>query len=460
MSFIGKDSLRPRPNLSEEDDQNTIDLPSEASEATDDTGDHSLNDPNLNNYLEENQHLFQTQQTSGTLPLTNMPKKVTPSEKGDSSASDDEKYSSSEEETEESDPVQNAINRVSKKFNRKLQMGGGTSINLEHFDVKQHKPAAWFKKFKKFCQFKQMPAKAACRLFPLVVKDDDVAAWIEEIPAADKSDLEQLEKAFLTEFGPENVALYDEKAALHSCKQGRDSAKTFIRKVMARIRELYKISPSEDLSEPHKQVAQTVLMQGLNSSIRAQLALQGCENLEDIIRVAKLADEANRDARADDNTIREMVGSITEKFYEAVQPCLQKITDGVNSIAVVNEQTPSRASGRDNVPGWSRNRSLAPPVTYPNNNRPGQRTFGFETTEPKRVHFQTFGKPEPTVTFNGKCYGCDRWGHRVSECPNRYRNGNGEFNSRVRTQCQLCGMFGHEALRCRRLFMNQPNSNP
>ena len=50
-------------------------------------------------------------------------------------SSEEEKISSSffsEEEAEETGPVQNAITKMSKKLSRRLQMGGGTSIALEH----------------------------------------------------------------------------------------------------------------------------------------------------------------------------------------------------------------------------------------------------------------------------------------------------------------------------------------
>ena len=463
MSFtIGRQSLRPRENQSLEDGGQTDHekssklQPGEYTE--DDTVNLSLSDQGLDNYLLENGHLFR--QTSGTLRSSDMGKN---DKKHDSS--EEEKVSSSsssEEETEETDPMQNAIVKMSKKLNRKLQMGGGTSIALEHFDIKQHKPASWFKKFRKFCQFKRMNTKAACRLFPLVVKDDDVAAWIEEIPTESKDSLEELEKAFLTEFGPENVALYDEKAALHSLKQGRDSAKTFIRKVMARIRELYKVEPTEDLSDPHRQVAQTVLMQGLSSPIRAQLALQGCSELEDIIRVAKLADEANRDAGMDNTTVREMVGSITERFYEAVQPCLQKITKGVdtinnNSVAVVNGPSLPKPSGQSGTPSWYRNRTFTPPADSSDKAQP--RTGGQQFGRParRRVHFQTFGKAE-SGPFNGTCFICNRWGHKAMECPNRYHHENVGYNFEARVQCQLCKTFGHDASQCQQFARGQPNS--
>ncbi len=446
MSFTGvstRSKANTAPSVVDQDSSESASSTAEYIE--DDTVNLSLNDPGLDPYLRENQDLFRTRKTSETLDKINMPKA-----KGkEKNESDEEKSCSSDEEIAE-DPVKNAIDKISRKLNRQLQMGGGTGITLEHFDARLHKPSSWFAKFRKFCQFKNMTTKAAIRLFPLAVREDDVAAWIEEIPEDDKADLDALEKAFLAEFGPATVALHDQKAALHSLKQGKDSAKRYIRKVMARIRELYGLPATEELNEQVRQVAQTVLMQGLNSSIRAQLALQGCDELEDIIRVAKLADEANRDSQND------MVGSITERVYEAIHPELEQIAVGVNTINSQTNTAPSQPPRCQPTLGWYQNQPQTS-STPMDNAKPGPRYQPMNSQAPKRVQFQPMGKQESSVPFNGVCYGCNRWGHRVAYCTNRYNSGGGTARSTV--ICQLCQRSGHTAPQCRQHFMGPAPGN-
>ncbi len=66
-------------------------------------------------------------------------------------------------------------------------------------------------------------------------------------------------------------------------------------------------------------------------SVQTQLVLEGCKELEDTI-CKFAAGEVNQDAHIDDNTVHEVVESITERLYEAIQPCIQKIVEGLREI--------------------------------------------------------------------------------------------------------------------------------
>ncbi|XP_069110091.1 uncharacterized protein [Argopecten irradians] len=307
-----------------------------------------------------------------------------------------------------------AEQRISEEIDKYSGMAGiGHGIQLGKFSgSKGEDPRTFFNRFKNFLAFTQVKDEQKAPLFALSLELDSSAfRWYDGLQDTVKNDMAQLETAFLDRFDSKPFSRWSNVRDINSMSQGaRQPVLDFVHNVRYKAK-IAKMSDTQIFD---------IILGGLKKEIRSSVIQKEPQNLDDLIKVAELAEVA-----------------LVENFNQ--ETSVQDSTASPSSLLLVLDKIESLASDvksmRTEVNVIKSNGQTHSQSFTPHHSRHRQNHSQQHTRHRPHAH-----KTQPTNTQSHVCSRCGSLNHsKAIECP--------AFVNKAK--CNSCDRIGHYAKMCR-----------
>lgn len=307
------------------------------------------------------------------------------------------------------------------------------------YGLSSEHPSEFLRQFETFAQIHGLhltdgPDNAADRSTPTCYRfaacvSGDCARWLIGLNDATRLHYAPLRDAFRAKY----CALandWAENVTLKNIKQRKDEpVEIYLNRICEQVRRM-------DLNIDN---CMGDIVGGLIPRIRREVAMQAPANVEDCIKKAKLAEvltKATESENVDSPAVVPKVNMLESgdpmleraNLYELVDTCkeIQKVFKGVKS-GCNSDNHDTVANLQEGQPGDNHGPPFSPQQGRPPQSQGGYN--GFNANRSRGNYSNNWGRNNSTANrggFNGRCFRCDRIGHRASSCRVKMNRGQGD----------------------------------